>query len=142
MPKKAKNKQEVDVTRFDPLVEEALRAFGADVTYAVEMSKQAVTVERKRATWKVRAAAKKAEEEARTECDKHEFVCEVKNPCGTGDCRFADPEFSGVYQIGTGKTERPRNSTQDPYAIESVVKYVIQQQVKKPRHLSEEDDER
>lgn len=43
-----KQSQPVDVAPFRPQIEEAIRAFQADVSYAVEMARAAVTITRKR----------------------------------------------------------------------------------------------
>jgi hypothetical protein len=44
----------VDVTVFRPIIEQALDAFQADVTYAVHMARAAVTIARKREIWQAR----------------------------------------------------------------------------------------
>lgn len=49
-----KQAQPVDVAPFRPQIEEAMRAFRADVSYAVEMARAAVTITRKREVWKTR----------------------------------------------------------------------------------------
>jgi hypothetical protein len=47
----------VDVATFRPQIEEAMNAFRADVSYAVEMARAAVTITRKREVWKTRQQA-------------------------------------------------------------------------------------
>lgn len=48
----------VDVTAFRPVVEQALDAFQADVSYAVHMARAAVTIVRKREVWQARRDAR------------------------------------------------------------------------------------
>lgn len=57
MGRKYRKNSEVDVSRFDPLVEEANRAFGTIYLYAVRMMERAAISERKRL-----AAARRKEE--------------------------------------------------------------------------------
>lgn len=127
MRRESRKKQEVDVTRFQPLIEEAMKAFGAHVAYAEAMSRAAVTIERKRAVWKIRTNVAKAEAAARVECEKRKFVCEVRNPCGTGKCRFAPDDLAEIELEAKGKTSRPSNSVRDPYDSEVVVRYIHKQ---------------
>lgn len=119
--KSRKRKQEVDVSRFMPLLQEALTAFGVDVRYAVEMSKAAGTIERKREVCKSRAEIRLAEKAAKAECEKLEFRCDVDNPCGTGACRFASKNLAKILVEKNGEIERPNNSTRLSYSIEPVV---------------------
>jgi hypothetical protein len=48
----------VDVSRFHPVVEQAMNAFQADVSYAVHMARAAVTIVRKREVWQARRDAR------------------------------------------------------------------------------------
>lgn len=48
----------VDVNTFRPMVEQAMAAFEADVSYAVHMARAAVTIVRKREVWQARREAK------------------------------------------------------------------------------------
>ena len=44
----------VDVSAFRPVIDQAMEAFQADVTYAVHMARAAVTIARKRELWQAR----------------------------------------------------------------------------------------
>lgn len=48
----------VDITRFRPLIDQAMDAFQADVSYAVHMARAAVTITRKREVWQARRDAR------------------------------------------------------------------------------------
>lgn len=48
----------VDVNHFRPMVDQAMEAFQADVSYAVHMARAAVTIVRKREVWQARREAK------------------------------------------------------------------------------------
>lgn len=50
----------VDVTHFTPVVNQAIHAFGADVSYAVHMARAATTIVRKREVWQARRDAQEA----------------------------------------------------------------------------------
>lgn len=50
----------VDVNHFRPMVDQAMEAFQADVSYAVHMARAAVTIVRKREVWQARREAKEA----------------------------------------------------------------------------------
>ena len=41
----------IDTQRFRPQIEQAMAAFQADVSYAVQMARSAVTIVRKREVW-------------------------------------------------------------------------------------------
>lgn len=127
VPRESRKKQEIDVSRFAPLVAEALKAFGTHVAYAEAMSRAAVTIERKRAVWKTRTNVAKAEETARKKCEKRKFICEVDNPCGTGRCRFAPADLAGIELTASGKKARPANSVKGPYDSEVVVRFIQDQ---------------
>lgn len=47
----------IDVQRFRPIVDQAMEAFQADVTYAVHIARAAVTIARKREIWQARRDA-------------------------------------------------------------------------------------
>ncbi len=51
----------VDITAFHPHIEQAMQAFQADVSYAVQMARAAVTITRKREVWQARRAARQAQ---------------------------------------------------------------------------------
>lgn len=50
--------RQIDVERYMPLVESALKAFEADVSYIIGMTRSAVTIENKRDTWRRRVESK------------------------------------------------------------------------------------
>lgn len=50
----------VDVTHFTPVVNQAMNAFAADVSYAVHMARAATTIVRKREVWQARRDAQGA----------------------------------------------------------------------------------
>lgn len=47
--------RQIDVEKYDSLVEVALKAFGEDVSYIIGMARSAVTIENKRDTWRKRS---------------------------------------------------------------------------------------
>lgn len=47
--------RQIDVDKYDSLVESALMAFGEDVSYIIGMARSAVTIENKRDTWRKRS---------------------------------------------------------------------------------------
>lgn len=141
VPRESRKKQEVDVSRFKPLVEEALKAFGTHPTYAEQMSRQAVTIVRKRAVWSARTRVNKAMKSSKAECEKLNFVCEVENPCGTGACPFASTELADLNIVAPGKCARPKNSNQGPYDPDEVVRYLHAQRPSALARPQEEDEE-
>lgn len=50
----------VDVSTFSPVVDQAMHAFQADVSYAVHMARAAMTIVRKREVWQARRDAQEA----------------------------------------------------------------------------------
>ncbi len=48
----------VDVARFRPQIDQAMAAFQEDVSYAVQMARAAVTINRKREVWQARREAR------------------------------------------------------------------------------------
>lgn len=48
----------VDVSSFRPQIDQAMEAFQADVSYAVQMARAAVTIVRKREVWQARRDAR------------------------------------------------------------------------------------
>ena len=47
--------RQIDVDKYDSLVELALTAFSQDVSYIISMARSAVTIENKRDTWRKRS---------------------------------------------------------------------------------------
>lgn len=47
--------RQIDVDKYDTLVELALKAFSQDVSYIIGMARSAVTIENKRDTWRKRS---------------------------------------------------------------------------------------
>lgn len=47
--------RQIDVGKYDSLVESALKAFSEDVSYIISMARSAVTIENKRDTWRKRS---------------------------------------------------------------------------------------
>lgn len=87
--------QTIDVTAFADDVADALAAFRTDVSYAVQMARAAVTINRKRAFWKARRDLREAEATAHNECNATPaFECHATSACGTGDCKFATGEYA------------------------------------------------
>ena len=50
----------VDTAAFRPQIEQAMKAFQQDVSYAVLMARAAVTIARKREIWQARREARQA----------------------------------------------------------------------------------
>lgn len=46
--------RQIDVDKYESLVESALTAFSQDVSYIISMARSAVTIENKRDTWRKR----------------------------------------------------------------------------------------
>jgi len=116
--------REVDTSRFESLMEEALRAYGVDESYAVAMARQAITVQNKRRVWQARLELRQAEASARSQCqDSDARFCAVNAPCGTGECPFASAELREIVTDSrAGKTTRPIPALYDQYTIESAVR--------------------
>lgn len=53
----------VDTGKFRAQIEQAMKAFEADVSYAVLMARAAVTIVRKREVWQARREARSAQSE-------------------------------------------------------------------------------
>ncbi len=83
-----------DIAAYVPVVDQAMRAFAADVSYAVGMVRQATTIQSKREVWAIRSELRDAESGARKLCSEDAVVgCESKTPCGVGTCRFAQGDL-------------------------------------------------
>ncbi len=54
----SRRKHVIDIQLFRPQIDQALQAFQQDVTYAVQMARAAVTINRKREVWQARRAAR------------------------------------------------------------------------------------
>jgi len=117
----------VDVSHFATDIDNALRAFTDDVTYAVAMARSAVTIVRKRGVWQARRDARAAESAAHAECrNAKPFTCLALSPCGTGDCKYAQGEMTLLdIPDADGPTARPQASRAGRYSIESVVEPLI-----------------
>jgi hypothetical protein len=120
----------VDVSKYEPLLAEALRAYALDESYAVAVSRQAITVQNKRRVWQARLELRAAEASARQQCVTSDArVCAVGSPCGTGECPFAASEMASLLcEARSGKTTRPIPSAYDHYTIESAVRPFLARQ--------------
>lgn len=85
-------RQEPDLSAFEPIISEAVRAFGTDLSYATAMAAKAHVIMMKRLTWLARSQVREAEAVAREQCEAGPaFVCPATAaPCGTTDqCRYS-----------------------------------------------------
>jgi len=118
----------IDTAPFENIIQESLRAYRQDPTYAVDMAKQAVAIKKKRAVWKLRLEIRKAETEAREQCSKAPmFLCKNRGPCGTGEgCLFAKGDLSRLeserLDPEAKANSRPQPSIFPKYNTEQVVK--------------------
>ncbi len=113
---------------FATEIDTALRAFAADVSYAAQMARSAVTITRKRAVWQARKDARAAEHAAHTECSAAApFTCTAVSPCGTGDCKYAHGEMTMLdIPAQPGPTSRPQADNTGRYTIEAAVTPLVQ----------------
>ena len=111
-----------DLNQFTPLLEEADRAYRADVAYSVAICSAARSIESKREVWKLRLELREASKQAQSQCRKAEsFVCVTEAPCGLGTCKFAKGEFTQLDIISPGNTQRPQYYSKGPYGLEACV---------------------
>lgn len=117
-----------DQTRFDDEIAAACAAFATDVSYAVAMARAAVTITRKRDLWLARKELREAEVKARTRCaDTGAFDCHAHDPCGTGDCKFAEGHLAAldIPTVLAAATERPQTHCTGPYNIDNAVEPLL-----------------
>ncbi len=107
---------------FRAVVEAALGAFTADVSYAVAMARAAVVIGRKRAVWAARKELRLAQAQAAAECERTAaFHCHATSACGTGDCKFATGEHA---QLAVPAPDGPARRPQHPhtgYSLDAAV---------------------
>ncbi len=122
-PRRASRRgQPVDLILFADQVDAALLAFATDVSFAVEMARAAVTIDRKRRTWQARKDLRAAETAAQRECrDTGAFHCHAESACGTGDCKFATGEHAALTGSAPGTIPRPQPSNVTGYSLEPAV---------------------
>lgn len=122
-----RSSSEIDVVPFRAVIIDAMQAFSEDSSYATAMARQASAIRHKRQVWLLRLEIRKAESEARTQCEASEpFVCSNASPCGLGGCRFATPEHGKLCLVVEGDTERPAASQEPAYDLEASLP-IIQQ---------------
>jgi hypothetical protein len=90
---------------------EAARA--ADERYMAEVAREAVAVRERNHVAAIRHRARLAADRAIGQCNATPgLCCNLATACGTGACRFADPEFAAVTaSAGTGRIPRPSRHT-------------------------------
>jgi hypothetical protein len=90
-------------------VGEALDAFAADERYMAEVAREAVAVRERAHVTAIRSRARLAADRAAGQCNATPgLCCNLATACGTGLCRFADPEFAAVTaSAGPGRIPRP-----------------------------------
>ena len=112
-----------DITAYVPVVDQAMRAFAADVSYAVGMVRQATTIQSKREVWAIRSELRDAESSAQKLCAEDAVVgCSSKTPCGIGSCRFAQGDLSEILipaESLVGGIQKPCGGT--GYGIDAAV---------------------
>lgn len=88
---------------------EALDAFVADERYMAEVAREAVAVRERAHAAAIRSRARLAADRAIGQCNATPgLCCNLATACGTGKCRFADPEFAAVTATaGPGRIPRP-----------------------------------
>lgn len=52
--------RQIDVEKYSPVVQLALKAFEEDVSYIIGMARSAVTIENKRDTWRRRVESRQS----------------------------------------------------------------------------------
>lgn len=122
-PMAVKTLPEVDCSKFEPLVEEALRAFMADSTYATTMAARAVSIVSKRSIWALRMELREAEASARKQCNAGGvYFCTNQGPCGTGQCPFATDDLKQINLSALeGQADRPVRSAYPSYSLEQAI---------------------
>jgi hypothetical protein len=121
-----------DLDRFQPLVDEFLRAAALDESYAVAICDSAVRVATKRRVWSIRVELRDAEQAARKACAAAgPRDCRATAPCGVsalcafsqGDLREIDPPAiaKGVSTSvrATRPQPRPESAPGYEYSLES-----------------------
>lgn len=124
-----------DLSAYSQVLSEALAAFGEDSSYAVSMARAANVTASKRSVFKVRNDLEEASAAAKSLCEKADpFKCQVLEPCGTGDCRFAKGEMR-LLQIGDsrGLEFRPQLHCMGSYSLENAVKPLKELRMRKDR---------
>lgn len=128
----------IDTVKFQPVIDEFLRAAAVDADYTVAICAAAVRIRSKRAQWEARLALRAAEKAAREACAASALTsCEVQNPCGTGACPMGSPEFAHidapaiaptVHKAAARRTRpQPRTGPGGEYTIESALPLVLAQ---------------
>src|SRR6185503_12305131 len=116
-----KDEVNASLVEFLPLLQQADRAYRADVSYAVAMSNAARAIESKREVWKLRLELREASKNAQKTCkDTKPFVCDNEAPCGLGSCRFAEGDMVLLNIKSPGNTSRPQFYSKEPYGLEGV----------------------
>ena len=101
---------ETEKVDHSSLIHQALFAFRMDSNYAISMMRQAMNITKKRETWQVRLELRDADRAARKACSEQTFVCKVRTPCGTGDCRFSVGDMVEIEKVAfkEAKTDKPQ----------------------------------
>lgn len=118
---------EIDTDSFSDLVDEAGRAFGHDVLYAVSMLKAAQTIRRKRDIWQAKKDLREAEKQAVELCSKAgTFVCSNRTPCGTGSCKFASGDLALItIESVNGSVQRPQEWASGSYELSDALEELL-----------------
>jgi hypothetical protein len=118
----------VDPAAFTEIIDAALAAFTADVSYAVSMARAAVVITRKRAVWQARRELRAAEAAAHVACaSTAAFECHATAACGTGDCKFATGPLAQLTTAApAGGHIRPQPSLNPTYSLEAAVTALAQ----------------
>lgn len=118
----------LDVSAFADDVAAALAVIALDVSYAVAIARNAVSIHRKRAIWQARRELRAAEAAAHTECQTTgPFDCHAESACGTGDCKFARGEHAQLAAAaGPGLRRRPQRPHRT-YSLDTAVAALVDQ---------------
>lgn len=112
----------IDTALFDDLLNEADKAYRADVSYAIAVCGAARSIESKRKVWQLRLELREAAKKAQYECSKVKpFKCDNVSPCGLGSCKFAKGEMALLTLESPGNTMRPQEDAREPYGLEGAV---------------------
>ncbi len=123
----SRHASEIDIDSFKVFVQESSRAFGQDAVYGVQMMRAANVIIRKRLVWKVKKDLREAEKQAVARCKHTEaFVCDNKQSCGTGQCKFAVGDLALIKtESVNGHVKRPQEWASGPYNLEDVFEELL-----------------
>ena len=111
-----------DIAAYVPVVDQALRAFSSDVSYAVGMVRQATTIQSKREVWAIRSELRDAESSARKLCAQDGAGCLLQTPCGVGQCRFAQGDLAEITVPESGLVAgKPKPGGGVGYEVDSAI---------------------